>query len=148
MMKNYLLMIACFFMVSVPVFASQGQAPLVEGSSLSVASDATAVAAPAEMTKAQKKALRKEARKAMVKKLFSRNKNSDDFDPILLIILAILIPPLAVYLYDGDTTNRFWLNLILTLIGYGLGYALIPNLIWLAGVAAIVHALLIVTGSI
>ena len=143
-MKSYLLMIACFFMVSFSAFANQGQAPLVEGSSLST----TAVAAPAEMTKAQKKALRKEARKAMVKKLFSRKKNSDDFDPILLIILAILIPPLAVYLYDGDATNRFWLNLILALIGYGVGFALFPGLVYLAGVFAIVHALLIVTGSI
>lgn len=37
---------------------------------------------------------------------------------ILLIILAIIIPPLAVYLKNGNKINgEFWLNLVLTLLG-------------------------------
>ena len=51
---------------------------------------------------------------------------------VLLIILALLLPPLAAFLVVGISTH-FWLNLVLTLLG------------WLPGT---VHALwLIVTQS-
>ena len=43
------------------------------------------------------------------------NHESDHGDLILLVILAILIPPLAVYLYQGSITSDFWIDLILTL---------------------------------
>lgn len=48
-------------------------------------------------------------------------------DPVLLVILAILLPPLAVYLYEGDTTNKFWISLLLTLLFFlpGIIYALL-----------------------
>jgi uncharacterized membrane protein YqaE (UPF0057 family) len=36
---------------------------------------------------------------------------------LLQLILAVLLPPLAVYLKAG-ITSQFWLNLILTLLGY------------------------------
>lgn len=44
---------------------------------------------------------------------------------VLLVILAILLPPLAVFLKKG-IGGAFWLNLILTLIFYfpGLIHAL------------------------
>ena len=66
---------------------------------------------------------------------FSRNvntktkeqKSSDDM--VLLIILAILLPPLAVYMVAGIGTS-FWINLILTLCFY------LPG---------IIHALIVVT---
>ena len=45
-------------------------------------------------------------------------------DPVLLVILTILIPPLGVYLYYGDINDRFWISLILTLLFY------IPGLIF------------------
>jgi len=70
-----------------------------------------------------------------------RNKNKKDksnsgseVELIILVILAIFIPPLAVFLYEGITT-RFWINLILTIL----------VITWLI---AIIHALLIVTGTI
>lgn len=67
---------------------------------------------------------------------------------ILLIILAILIPPLAVGLYEG-ITSRFWIDLLLALIGWGLGWFLLgPQLAWVAGLAAVIYALLIVLGAI
>ncbi len=47
----------------------------------------------------------------------------------VLILLAILIPPLAVYLYEGSWTKRCTINLILSL------------LCWLPG---IIHALVVV----
>jgi len=35
---------------------------------------------------------------------------------LLLVILAILLPPLAVYLHEGVINSKFWISLILTLI--------------------------------
>ena len=40
----------------------------------------------------------------------------DDTNLILLAILAILLPPLAVYLKEGEVNSRFWISLILTLL--------------------------------
>jgi uncharacterized membrane protein YqaE (UPF0057 family) len=45
---------------------------------------------------------------------------------VLLVILAILIPPLAMALYDG-ISNRFWISLLLTLLFFvpGMIYTLV-----------------------
>ena len=77
------------------------------------------------MSKAEKKELRKEIRKSI-------RENAASDTNILLIILAILIPPLAVGLYEG-ITNRFWISLLLTLLFF------IPG---------VIYALLVVTDSI
>jgi len=39
---------------------------------------------------------------------------------IVLVILAILIPPLAVGLKEGISTH-FWINLILCILTFGIG---------------------------
>lgn len=46
---------------------------------------------------------------------------------ILLAILAILLPPLAVYLKEEEITTKFWISLILTLLFWipGVVYALL-----------------------
>lgn len=46
---------------------------------------------------------------------------------LLLVILAILLPPLAVYLHQGEINNKFWISLVLTLLFFvpGVIYALI-----------------------
>lgn len=46
---------------------------------------------------------------------------------LLLVILAILLPPLAVYLHEGVINGKFWLDLLLTLLFFlpGVIYALI-----------------------
>ena len=51
---------------------------------------------------------------------------------LLLVILAILLPPLAVYLHEDKINNRFWIDLILTLI------------FWLPGV---IYALIVILGK-
>jgi len=57
------------------------------------------------------------------------------------VVLALLIPPLAVYLKQG-LTNIFWIDLILFLLGYGLfSFSLY---LWGASLAAVVIALLVV----
>jgi len=38
-------------------------------------------------------------------------------DEVLLVILAILLPPLAVYMLEG-LTDYFWIDLILTILGW------------------------------
>ncbi len=42
-----------------------------------------------------------------------------DANLILLVILAIILPPLGVYLKDGGVTGLFWLTLIFCLVGGG-----------------------------
>lgn len=51
---------------------------------------------------------------------------------LLLVILAILLPPLAVYLHQGEINNKFWISLLLTL------------LFWLPGV---IYALIVILGD-
>ncbi|MBL7898229.1 MAG: YqaE/Pmp3 family membrane protein [Crocinitomicaceae bacterium] len=67
---------------------------------------------------------------------------------ILLVILAIILPPLAVFLFEG-ATGRFWITLILWLLGWGVGwYIFHGGLAGLCSLVAIIFALLIVLGVI
>lgn len=53
--------------------------------------------------------------------------NAPSTNTLLLVILAILLPPLAVYLHEGEINKKFWIDLILTLLFFipGVIYALI-----------------------
>lgn len=67
-----------------------------------------------------------------------------DAEAILLIILGLFIPPLAMYLYEGEATGRFWISLllvigavVLSILGFG----------WLASLAylcSIIYTLYII----
>lgn len=76
--------------------------------------------------------------------------SKSDVDPtvmlILLIILAFIIPPLAVFLYEG-ASGRFWIDLILFIVGIALG-GWLGGIAWLALLAAVIYALLIVIEAI
>jgi uncharacterized membrane protein YqaE (UPF0057 family) len=93
----------------------------------------SAVDAFKSLSKKERKLKIKEVRKEL--KAFKAAKRSGD-DPetntVLLVILAILLPPLAVYLYEGEINTRFWISLLLTL------------LFWLPG---IIYALVIILGE-
>lgn len=113
---------------------------------------ASQTAAPVKVNATQEIESRKEVRKDVreqVKQLRKKESSSSAVDgmTILLVILAIIIPPLAVGLYEGITV-RFWIDLILALLGWGLLGWLLPGLIWLGGLAAIIYALLIVLAVI
>lgn len=71
-----------------------------------------------------------------------RSTSGGDVDLVILVILAILLPPLAVYLAEG-ITGKFWLTLILCLLGGGLAVGVLGyiGLLWLI---AIIIALLTV----
>ena len=86
-----------------------------------------------ESTKS-KKEIKREKRKQLKKVLKDykkdkkKNKNSSsDVALLLLVIIAILLPPLAVYLFEDAITDNFWIDLILTLLFWlpGIIYALI-----------------------
>lgn len=78
------------------------------------------------MSKAEKKELKKE-----LKEILKQDRRGGGAS-IVEIILAILIPPLAVFLHEG-VTSRFWISIILWILG------VIPGIIF---------ALLVVTDTI
>lgn len=78
----------------------------------------------ASMTKAEKRELKKEVKEAMYQ--------TGSRTSIIEIILAVLLPPLAVFLHDGIGTS-FWISIILTLL------FIIPG---------VIYALLVVTDTI
>ena len=80
------------------------------------------------LSKKEKKERVKEVKKAI--KQYKADKKAGmqaDTNTLLLVILAILLPPLAVYLHEGAINNRFWISLLLTLLFWipGVIYALI-----------------------
>jgi uncharacterized membrane protein YqaE (UPF0057 family) len=93
-----------------------------------------AIAELKSLSKKEKRERVKEIKNEM--KAFKAAKRAGD-DPstntLLLVILAILLPPLAVYLHEGVINNRFWICLLLTLL-----------LFWIGG---IIYALVIILGD-
>lgn len=76
----------------------------------------------------QRRMKRKETKKELKKAIRDwKKEGASDTNTLLLVILAILIPPLAVGIYEGGLTNRFWISLLLTLLFFlpGMIYALI-----------------------
>jgi uncharacterized membrane protein YqaE (UPF0057 family) len=61
---------------------------------------------------------RKEIRKALKS---NRPSNTTDAETVLLVILAILLPPLAVLLLYNGITLDFWITLLLTLFLFWIG---------------------------
>ncbi|MBC6994013.1 YqaE/Pmp3 family membrane protein [Lewinella lacunae] len=83
---------------------------------------------PAER-RAHKKAQKQDLRDALRQyKQDVKNGTQDaDTNTLLLVILAILLPPVAVLVHQGELNSKFWIALILTLLFYlpGLIYALL-----------------------
>lgn len=80
------------------------------------------------MSRHDRKIKIKETKQAL--KDYKKEKNEGkepSTNTLLLVILAILLPPLAVYLHEGVINNKFWIDLILTLLFFlpGIIYALI-----------------------
>jgi uncharacterized membrane protein YqaE (UPF0057 family) len=86
-------------------------------------------------TSRSEKKQRIKAVKATLKEYKANKKagNEPSTNQLLLVILAILLPPLAVYLHQGEVNTKFWISLLLTL------------LFWLPGV---IYALLVVLGEV
>jgi uncharacterized membrane protein YqaE (UPF0057 family) len=85
------------------------------------------------LSRKEKKERIKELKKEVKKfKEAKRSGAEPSTNTLLLVILAILLPPLAVYLHQGEINNKFWISLILTL------------LFWIPGV---IYALIVVLGA-
>ncbi len=97
---------------------------------------ATVKAALAEfksLSKKERKLKIKESKKELKAYKAARKAGKEpSTDTLLLVILAILLPPLAVYLHEGEINNRFWISLLLTI------------LFWIPGV---IYALIIILGD-
>lgn len=115
---------------STPAAATKEVAPQAQSSDVVDFQDFKAE----RMSRADKKAMKERfraKRKELRGKIKAERKEksdspSGDTDLLLLVIIAIFIPPLAVGLYEGITTN-FWIDLILTLLFFvpGLIFALV-----------------------
>ena len=60
-------------------------------------------------------------------KASKRNGENPSTNTLLMVILAIILPPLAVYLHEGKINNKFWIDVLLTLLFFlpGVIYALV-----------------------
>lgn len=77
----------------------------------------------------ERKSRVKEAKKA-VKQLKAQQRKAAEpvvSNQLLLVIITILLPPLGVYLHQGEINSKFWISLLLTLLFYipGLIYSLV-----------------------
>lgn len=80
------------------------------------------------LTKSEKKEKFKEVKKQLRELKAERKANSAaTTNTVLLVILAILLPPLAVFLHQGEINTKFWISLLLTLLFFlpGVIYALL-----------------------
>ena len=86
------------------------------------------------LSKKEQKLRVKEAKKQV--KVFKKEKKTNRSASVemwLLIVLAILLPPLAVYLHQGEINTKFWLSILFWFL------FIIPGIIF---------ALLVVTDTI
>ncbi len=92
-----------------------------------------AVTAFKNLSRKERKAKIKEVKKEIKAFKAARKANNEpSTNTLLLVILAILLPPLAVYLHQGEINSKFWISLLLTL------------LFWLPGV---IYALIVILGN-
>ncbi len=79
------------------------------------------------LSRVEKKMRISEAKKAIKNYKAQKAAGEASTNTILLVILALILPPLAVYLHEGTINGKFWLSLLLTLLFWipGVIYALI-----------------------
>lgn len=108
--------------------------PAYAAAAKSVTTDHEAIAAEAvnkaaeeweNMSRQEKRMKRKAIKNDLKQAVKDWKKSGADAETLLLVIVAVLLPPLAMALYDG-ISPRFWISLLLTLLFYlpGLIYTL------------------------
>lgn len=127
-MKKQLPILLAFLVLFSGTFSSAASLPSLPSNEPDPVTVKAAVKDFNNLSKKEKREKVKEVKMAM--KDFKANKNSSaapSTNTLLLVILAILLPPLAVYLHQGEINNKFWIALILTLLFFvpGIIYALI-----------------------
>ena len=111
----------------------------------------TSKAVPTFIAAADKSPLTFQAARKSIRTVPEADKNQmgtdSDVNLVLLVILAIILPPLAVYLKHHTIDTWFWVTLILTVLALGLFVGSF-SLGGLFGLAAVVIALLYVFDAI
>jgi uncharacterized membrane protein YqaE (UPF0057 family) len=134
-MKKLVSKIAILFLASSLFLNPSYAAPALPGSTTSnnvagPGDPATLKSALAEfknLSRKEKKERLKQVKKEMKAfKASKKNGGEPSTNTLLLVILAIILPPLAVYLHQGEINKKFWIDLILTLLFFlpGIIYAL------------------------
>jgi uncharacterized membrane protein YqaE (UPF0057 family) len=109
-------------------------ASLVPGGEPNPATIKAALAEFKSLSKQERKQRIKDVKKEL--KVFKKEKKTNksaNVEMWLLIVLAILLPPLAVYLHQGEINTKFWLSILFWFL------FIIPG---------VVYALLVVTDTI
>ena len=85
--------------------------------------------------------------KKAIKEFKAEKKAGGDIstNTLLLVIISLFIPPLAVYLHEGATNNRFWISVLLTVLGLVL--FTFGGVLFLGTLPAIIYALIVILGS-
>ena len=129
---RFITMFLAAVILTSPVFSATLPAPVLPSEPHPAAVKA-AVSELSNLSKKEKKERLKEVKKAVKQyKADKKQGKEPSTNTLLLVILAILLPPLAVYLHEGAINTRFWISLLLTL------------LFWLPGV---IYALIIILGD-
>lgn len=136
-LRTFTLFLALVFFISTPAHAIV-VAPVATDATTPAETSAKEAAKAykaelAAMTPAERRAYKK-AQKQEMKEAIKQYKQDvksgardADTNTLLLVILAILLPPVAVLVHQGELNNKFWISLLLTLLFYlpGLIYALL-----------------------
>lgn len=110
-----------------------GTTKTTQSSTVATMDDAVVTDAMAQfksLSRVDRKAKMKEVKQLMKTYKANKAEATPSTDKVLLAILAILLPPLAVYLHEGTTNSTFWISVLLTLLFWipGVIYALITVL--------------------
>lgn len=132
-MRKFLCVWMAALVLAPAVFAAEIVPAPVNGGKPDSTTVANAMTEFKSLSRQERKSRIKEAKKEIKAFKAARKAGKEaSTNTLLLVILAILLPPLAVYLHEGEINNRFWISLLLTL------------LFWLPG---IIYALIIILGD-
>lgn len=101
----------------VPTATSEQSVKSMESKALITKSENPKVTSTLLASKAPISAPEKSFKKIDINKNAATAKKGSDHE-ILLIILCIFIPPLAVFIFEDSITTNFWVDLILTILGW------------------------------
>ncbi len=69
-------------------------------------------------TRAERRALRKDLKSQLKEQ--RKSSRGVEVELILFVVLALILPPLAMFLYEGEASGRFWISLGLLLLAIPL----------------------------
>lgn len=125
MLVTVALILACMPVFAVNVSSRTGS----DGGTPDNKTVSQAMAEFKSLSKKEKHSRMKQVKQAIREYKAQKKSAEPSTNTLLLVILAILLPPLAVYLHEGAINSKFWIDLLLTL------------LIWLPGV---IYALIVI----